>query len=117
MSNPQSYLPLRPVELHLLLALAGGELHGYGLVQAIRERSDDVIRLEAGNLYRVIRRLLDDGLVAEAAVRGSDDPGEERRRYYRITNLGERVVAAELARLRSVLGSPEARALARKLAT
>ena len=111
MPGPQSYLPLRPVELHLLLALTGGELHGYGLVQAIRERTDDVIRLEAGNLYRVIRRLVDDGLVAEAAVHGSDEPGEERRRYYRVTKLGERVVAAELTRLKSVLASPEARAL------
>jgi DNA-binding PadR family transcriptional regulator len=117
MPTPQSYLPLRPVELHLLLVLTDGEQHGYGLARAIAERTDDVVRLEVGNMYRVIRRLLDDELVAEAAVRGSEEPGEARRRYYRITKLGERVVAAELARLRAVLASPEARALARRLAT
>ena len=116
-SDPQSHLPLKPVELHLLLALADGELHGYGLVQAIAERTDDLIRLEPGNLYRVIRRLLKAGLVAESRRRAAPDLDDERRRYYRVTGLGERVTAAELRRLRALVGSPTARALVRKRAT
>ena len=116
-SDPHSHLPLKPVELHLLLALAEGELHGYGLVQAIAERTDDLIRLEPGNLYRVIRRLLKAGLVAESRRRAAPDLDDERRRYYRVTGLGERVTAAELRRLRALVGSPTARALVRKRAT
>ena len=116
-SDPRSHLPLKPVELHLLLALAEGELHGYGLVQAIAERTDDLIRLEPGNLYRVIRRLLKVGLVAESRRRAAPDLDDERRRYYRVTGLGERVTAAELRRLRALVSSPTARALVRKRAT
>ena len=115
--DPRPHLPLRPVELELLLALAGGERHGYGLVQAIAERTDGVVALEPGNLYRVVRRLLDDGLVAEAARRPAADLGDERRRYYRLTALGERVLAAELRRLRALVASPAARALVRRWAT
>jgi DNA-binding PadR family transcriptional regulator len=110
-------LPLRPVDLHLLLALAEGELHGYGLVHAIAQRTDGLIRLEPGNLYRVIRRLLADGLVAEAPRRAAPDLGHERRRYYRVIDLGERVLAAELDRLRELLRSPAVGAFERRLAT
>lgn len=115
--DPRSFLPLRPVDLQLLLALEEGELHGYGLVQAIAERSGGLIRLEPGNLYRVIRRLLGHGLVAESARRPAPDLGEERRRYYRVTGLGERVAAAELRRLSALVAAPGARALVRRLAT
>src|SRR5574338_1022495 len=94
--NPRSFLPLKPVDLQLLLALAEGELHGYGLVQAIAERTDGIVTLEPGNLYRVIRRLLADGLVAESERRAAPELDDERRRYYRLTALGERVVAEEL---------------------
>ena len=116
-TEPRSFLPLKPVDLHLLLALAEGELHGYGLVQAIARRTDGLVRLEPGNLYRVIRRLLAEGLVAEAPRRAAPDLGDERRRYYRVTELGERVLAAELGRLRELLRSPAVGAFERRLAT
>src|SRR5690242_3275826 len=103
-------LPLKPVDLQLLLALAGEELHGYGLVLAIERATDGLLKLDPGNLYRVIKRLLDDGLVAESLAR-RESAGEERRRYYRITPLGRRVLAAELRRLESLVRSPAARAL------
>ena len=115
--DPRSFLPLKPVELQLLLALAEEERHGYGLVQAIAERTDGLVSLEPGNLYRVIRRLLDDGLVAESERRPAADLGDERRRYYHLTALGGRVLAEELRRLQAVVESPVARTMVRRWAT
>ena len=116
-SDPRSHLPLKPVELALLLALAEQERHGYGLVQAIAESSAQVIKLEPGNLYRVIKRLMSGGLVAESERRPAPDLSDERRRYYRITPLGGRVLALELARLKALVDSVPVRALARRWAT
>lgn len=120
MSRPadlQTLLPLKPVELELLLALADEERHGYGLVQEIAKRTNGLVRLEPGNLYRVIKRLLADGLVEEASRRPAPDLAAERRRYYRLTPLGGRVAAAELHRMRALLASAPARALVRRLGT
>jgi DNA-binding PadR family transcriptional regulator len=115
MTDLRSHLPLKPVDLELLLALADEERHGYGLVLAIAERTDGLLTLDPGNLYRVIKRLLAEGLVAEAGQRSAPDEGGERRRYYRLTPLGGRVLAAELERLRVRVNAPDARALARRL--
>lgn len=116
-NDPKAFLPLKPVDLQLLLALADEELHGYGLVQAIADRTDGVVTLEPGNLYRVIKRLLADGLVAEADRRPAPDSDDERRRYYRLTPLGARVVTAEIRRLEALVSSPGVRALVRRWAT
>jgi DNA-binding PadR family transcriptional regulator len=116
-TDPRTLLPLKPVDLHLLLALAGREQHGYALVQAIEEGTDGLVRLDPGNLYRVIKRLIADGLIAESDRRRAPDLGEERRRYYRITALGERVVSEELTRLRTLMRSPAVRAAVRSWAT
>lgn len=115
--NPRQFLPLKPVELQLLLALAEGERHGYGLVQAIADRTDGLIALEPGNLYRVIKRLLEDGLVAESDRRAVPELGDERRRYYRLTALGGRVLAEEVRRLEALVSSPTVRAVIRRWAT
>jgi DNA-binding PadR family transcriptional regulator len=115
--DPRRFLPLKPVDLQLLLALAEQELHGYGLVQAIAAATDGLVALEPGNLYRVIKRLLDDGLVAEAPRAAAPDLGEERRRYYRLTALGGRVLAAELRRLDTLVRSAQARTLVARWAT
>lgn len=115
--DPRNFLPLKPVDLSLLLALSEEERHGYGLVQEIAERTDGLMHLDPGNLYRVIKRLADDGLVAESERRAAPDLGNERRRYYRLTALGGRVLAAELHRLRALLASPVGRAASRRLAT
>jgi DNA-binding PadR family transcriptional regulator len=116
-TDPRSLLPLKAVELELLLALAEEELHGYGLTLAVAERSAGVIRLEPGNLYRIIRRLLADGLVAESDRRPARDLEDARRRYYRLTTLGERVVAAELQRLQARVRSAAGPAGSRRWAT
>jgi DNA-binding PadR family transcriptional regulator len=117
LTDPRSHLPLKPVDLELLLALAHEERHGYGLVQEISANTNGLVTLDPGNLYRVIKRLVDAGLVAESTHRAAPDLGNERRRYYRITALGGRVLAAELQRLQSLVSSAAARALVRRLAT
>ena len=112
MPDARSFLPLKPADYLLLLALVEGEQHGYALAQAIAERSGGVLRLEPGNLYRVIRRLEDDGLVAESGRRPAAELDDERRRYYKLTALGARVAAAESSRLQALLASAPVQALA-----
>lgn len=116
-ADPRSFLPLRPVDLQLLLALASEERHGYGLVQEIADRTDGLVKLDPGNLYRVIKRLVDDGLVAETEHRAAPDLGNQRRRYYKLTAFGGRVLGAELERLRAMMGSADVRAAVRRFAT
>ena len=112
-TDPRSLLPLRPVEYLLLLALVEEEQHGYALAKEIAERTDGVVTLEPGNLYRVIKRLSADKLV-EASERKSIAPNDdERRRYYKLTSLGQQVAALEGERLRKLLASKPARELAR----
>ena len=113
-TGPLDHLPLKPVDLEILLALAESDQHGYGLVQAVAEHTHQLIVLDPGNLYRVIKRLLETGLVAESDRRAPDDTGE-RRRYYKLTPVGERVLAAELARLRRLVNASATRAVARRL--
>jgi DNA-binding PadR family transcriptional regulator len=105
--DPRHFLPLKPVDLELLLALADQDLHGYGLVQAISEHTGGLVVLDPGNLYRVVKRLLADGLIAESD-RGALDAGE-RRKYYRMTPLGGRVLAQELDRLRHLVAATSTR--------
>jgi len=114
---PRSFLPLKPLDLQLLLSLADRERHGYALVQDIAERTDGLVTLEPGNLYRVIKRLLADGLVAETDRRAVPELDDERRRYYRITPLGGRVLAAEVVRLQALVTSPSVKALVQRWAT
>jgi DNA-binding PadR family transcriptional regulator len=111
------HLPLKPVDLQVLLALAQEERHGYGLVRAIDEATAGLVRLDPGNLYRVIKRLLAAGLVAESGRRVAPDVGDERRRYYQLTALGGRVLTAELRRLQALIASPAARTVIRGWAT
>lgn len=109
--DPRSYLPLKHVEFILLLSLVDGEQHGYALAREIAERTDGMVRLEPGNLYRVIKRLLDDALIAPSSQRPAPELDDERRRYYALTALGKRVAALEARRLQALLSSRAARAL------
>jgi DNA-binding PadR family transcriptional regulator len=106
-------LPLRPVDFLILLALVEGEQHGYGLVKEIADRTDGIVQLAPGNLYRVIKRLVADGLVAPSERRAVPELGDERRHYYSITRLGARVAALEGQRLQALLATRPARALLR----
>lgn len=108
-NDETAYLPLSARDFHILFVLAGGAAHGYGLVKAIEAQTDGLIRLDPANLYRAIQRMVDDGLVEDAAppTGGAD----ERRRYYRITELGRRVVSADAERMRSLARAAEAEQL------
>lgn len=104
----EDFLPLKPVEFLILMTVATGERHGYGIMLDIAERTGGSVRLEAGGLYRSIRRLLADKLLTESARRPATDLDDERRRYYALSPLGKRVVAAEALRLRALVREAEA---------
>ena len=101
------HLPLKPVYFLILVVLLNGDRHGYCLVKEIDRRTDGSVRLEPGNLYRFIRKLLDLGLVGEAGAQAADDSEDERRRYYTITPLGRSVVSAETARMKQLVRAVE----------
>ena len=103
------FLPLKPTELLILMMLTAGERHGYGIRQDILEHTDGAVELEAGNLYRHIRRLEDEGVLEKSGRRPAAARDDERRRYYRLTPLGRRVLAAELQRLRALVRLAEER--------
>ena len=99
----EAYVPLPSASFEILVALAGGERHGYAIMQEVAERTDGSVRLGPGTLYGSLKRLLADGLVAEAGERADSESGEERRRYYRITSFGLTVARAEARRLESMV--------------
>ena len=101
-NDPQGQLPLTPVVLHILLALADEPQgkHGYAVAREVEELTDGQIRMGPGTLYGSIQRMLDASLIEERAARASAD---ERRRYYRLTAFGRRVLSLELARLAGVV--------------
>jgi DNA-binding PadR family transcriptional regulator len=96
--DPKSFLPLPQAQFHVLVALTEGERHGYAIMQAVEESSGGVVRMGPATLYGTLKRIVDSGLAEELARRPA--PGDDqRRRYYRLTGLGERVCSAEAARL------------------
>ena len=96
-----SHLPLSSAALHILLALAGEDLHGYGIMQEIARQSEGIYKLGPGTLYDNLQKLIQVGWVQELGPRrGDDDP---RRRYYRLTDAGRDVLTAETARLTQVV--------------
>jgi DNA-binding PadR family transcriptional regulator len=106
--DPDELLPLKPIELLVLTMLSAGERHGYGLRQDIVAHTQGRISLEAGNLYRHIRKLQSEGLVEETEPRPIADNDDERRIYYGLLPFGRRVLAAELLRLRALMRIAEA---------
>ena len=95
----RAHMSLRPVEFQVLLALAGDERHGYGIMQEAARLSGGEAELEPGTLYRALHRMLAAGWVAESGRRPAGDLDDERRKYYRLTPLGRRIAAAEAERL------------------
>lgn len=89
------HTPLRPVEFQILLSLASGDRHGYGIIIDAEERTAGAVRLDVGTLYRALRRMEEQGLL----VPSGDDTGERRRREYTITRDGRRAARAEARRL------------------
>jgi DNA-binding PadR family transcriptional regulator len=110
----EHFLPLTPPVLHTLVALADGEKHGYAILKEILRRTDGSVRLSAGTLYALVRRATADGLIVESDERPDAALDDERRRYYRLTPLGRRVAAAEIARLESIVEMARAKNLVRR---
>jgi DNA-binding PadR family transcriptional regulator len=100
--RPGSQLPLRSVEFHILLSLAAGERHGYGIIQDIQARGETAVP-DVGTMYRALARMVESRLIEAAARRSAPEANDERRNYYRITSLGIRVARAEARRLEALM--------------
>lgn len=94
----EGMLPLTPAVFHVLLALAEGERHGYAIMQEVAEHTDGRVKMGPGTLYGTIKRLLEAKLIEESDERPAAEMDDERRRYYRLSGVGQRVVRAEAQR-------------------
>jgi len=101
--DPQKFLPLKSQWFHILLALASGEQHGYGIMQDVLERTGGKVHLWPATLYGSIKRLMEADLIAESNERPEPELDDPRRRYYRLTALGRRVLDAECERLQALV--------------
>jgi len=101
--TPREHLPLTPPVFHILLALSDEERHGYGIMQDVARQTGDALRLGPGTLYGCLTRMLAAGLVEESHERPDPELDDERRRYYRMTTVGRRVLRAEAKRLESAV--------------
>ena len=99
--RPEAWLPLRPVEFHILLSLSAGERHGYGIIQEAEARGE-ANAPDVGTLYRALARMTEQGLIAPSSRRQAGDAADERRNYYRITPQGSKVARAEARRLEAL---------------
>ncbi len=99
MSDPQESLPLSPAVFHIMVVLAGGERHGYAIMQEVALRTNNTLHLGPGTLYGALKRMLAAGWIIETEARPDPELDDERRRYYRLTDEGQRVARAEAQRL------------------
>jgi DNA-binding PadR family transcriptional regulator len=108
----QTDAPLPRAVFHILIALADRDRHGYSIMQDVAMRTGGRVKLSPGTLYSAIRRMLEQGLIEELSESPDPSSADERRRYYRITRLGKRAAAAEVARLSALVKQARAAGLA-----
>jgi DNA-binding PadR family transcriptional regulator len=101
-ANPEELLPLTAAAFHVLLALADGERHGYAIMQEVAEHTGGRMKMGPGTVYGTIKRLLEAGLIEESDERPDPQMDDERRRYYRLSGVGQRAVRAEAQRYAEV---------------
>jgi DNA-binding PadR family transcriptional regulator len=101
--NPQKFIPLKTHWFHIMLSLAGGEQHGYGIMQEVLNRTTGKVRLWPATLYGSVKRLIEAGLIEESDERPAPELDDARRRYYRLTPMGRRVLDAECERLQELV--------------
>lgn len=100
---PGDFLPLHNNWFHILLSLVGTEQHGYGIMQEVLQRTNGTVRIWPATLYGTLQRLITDGLIEESDQRPSADLDDARRRYYRLTRLGRKVLELECERMREMV--------------
>ena len=113
--DPHQSMPLPPAQLHILLALADGEKHGYAVMGEVERMTDGEVTMGPGTLYGAIKRMLNAGLVEETDERPAPELDDERRRYYRATGFGVRVLTAEMERLDQLVRTAQAKQVAFRL--
>ena len=101
LNNPEDLLPLTPAVFNIMLALADGEKHGYGIMLEVEANTDGQITMGPGTLYGSIKRMLKAGLIEECDERADPKMDDQRRRYYRLTGMGQQVLRLEAERLAS----------------
>lgn len=101
--DPQKFLPLKTQWFHIMLCLVGGEQHGYGIMQEVLGRTYGKVRLWPATLYGSIKRLIEAELIEESEERPAPELDDARRRYYRLTSMGRRVLDAECERLQELV--------------
>jgi len=101
--DPQSFIPLKTQWFHIMLSLASGEQHGYGIMQDVLNRTTGKVRLWPATLYGSIKRLIEADLIEQSDERPAPEVDDARRRYYRLTTLGRRVLDAECERLEELV--------------
>jgi len=111
---PSDFLPLTPAVLHILLALADGDQHGYAIAQTVEELTSGTVRMGPGTLYGSIGRMVASGLLEECSRGRGRVAEDERRRFYRMTALGRRVLESEMERLDRVVALARAKNVLRR---
>jgi DNA-binding PadR family transcriptional regulator len=114
MPEPRDHLPLTPGEFEVLIALADGEKHGYAILKEIARRTGGRVTLGPATLYTIVRRFVTGGLIVESAARPDPALDDERRRYYRLTDLGRRVARADAERMEAALEAARAKNLVKR---
>ena len=109
--DPLPLLPLTPQMLHVLLALADGDKHGYAIIKEVSRRTEGDVVLGPGTLYALVKRMLGEGMILETDERPDAALDDERRRYYRLTAFGRAVAVAEVNRLESIVRQARAKRL------
>jgi DNA-binding PadR family transcriptional regulator len=101
--DPRKFIPVKTQWFHIMLSLAGGEQHGYGIMREVLQRTGGKVRLWPATLYGSIKRLIEADLIEESDERPAPELDDARRRYYRLTTLGRRVLDAECERLQELV--------------
>lgn len=109
--RPEDHLPLTPATFNVLLALAGGEHHGYAIMREISARTEGSMRLGPTTLYRTIKQMVERGWIEETEQRPDPELDDQRRRYYRLTSIGRAVATAEVERMHGLVNTARAAGL------
>lgn len=112
-TDPRPFLPLTPLACQVLLALADGDRHGYGIIREVNERTAGAVRIRTGTLYTMVQRLLEERLIDDSPARPAEGD-DERRKYYRLTRLGRDVLEAETRRMAALVSDARHKHVLRK---